>query len=301
MGEGMLELSEDGDGRFRMHYGGDTLNTAIYLARLGVRTHYVSALGSDPYSDGLARDWAAEGLDLGHLLRDPARLPGLYAIRTDESGEREFFYWRRDSAARAFFALPGADDALELMAGADWLYLTGITLSLFDAAQCARLAEAAARVRRSGGQVVFDPNYRPRGWPEPGAARRAFEALAPNITLLMSSLEDEQQLYGDHAPDFHAQRWREFGVPDVIITCGGHGALVYEQGRARRTISVRESITPTDTTGAGDSFNAGFIAARIAGRSMTDAVQAGHRLAGMIIQHRGAIIPESAMPDLDLS
>ena len=110
-GEAMLELSQDGAG-WRLGYGGDTLNTAIHLARAGHDVAYLTALGSDPLSADLRARWAAEGLDTSLVLDHPARATGLYAISTDTAGERSFTYWRDTSAARELFALEAAGDAL---------------------------------------------------------------------------------------------------------------------------------------------------------------------------------------------
>jgi len=109
-GEAMLELSVAGSG-WRLGYGGDTLNTAIHLARRGIATAYFTALGSDPLSSDLCDRWQAEGLDCSLVLRHPQRTTGLYAITTDKAGERSFTYWRDSSAARAMFDLDGASAA----------------------------------------------------------------------------------------------------------------------------------------------------------------------------------------------
>src|SRR4051812_50110599 len=90
----MIELREMADGRFARSYGGDTLNTAIYLARLGVAVDYVTALGDDPWSDEMIAGWAAEGIGTEQVARVPGRVPGLYIIQTDARGERSFLYWR---------------------------------------------------------------------------------------------------------------------------------------------------------------------------------------------------------------
>ena len=94
IGECMIELSELGDGRLSRTHGGDTLNTAVYLARLGVEVDYITALGDDPFSDDMLAGWRREGVGTAHVLRLPGRLPGLYLIRRDARGERSFFYWR---------------------------------------------------------------------------------------------------------------------------------------------------------------------------------------------------------------
>lgn len=91
IGEAMLELSQDDDG-WRLGHGGDTVNMAIHLARSGHNVAYLTALGSDPFSDDLRNRWRAEGINTSLVLTDPTKNPGLYAIRTDDSGERSFFY-----------------------------------------------------------------------------------------------------------------------------------------------------------------------------------------------------------------
>jgi 2-dehydro-3-deoxygluconokinase len=94
IGECMIELREADGGLYARGYGGDTLNTAVYLARLGIGVDYITALGDDPISDQMIAEWAAEGVGTGRVVRLPGKLPGLYMIRTDARGERRFFHWR---------------------------------------------------------------------------------------------------------------------------------------------------------------------------------------------------------------
>src|SRR5438874_12313443 len=99
IGECMVELSEQPDGSLSRGFGGDTLNTAVYLARLGVAVDYVTALGDDPWSGEMLAAWHAEGIGTGLIVRVPGRLPGLYLISTDADGQRRFSYWRHSSPA----------------------------------------------------------------------------------------------------------------------------------------------------------------------------------------------------------
>ena len=108
----MIELREEADGRLFRSFGGDTLNTAVYLARLGTPVDYITALGDDSWSDELIAAWKAEGVGTSRILRLPGRLPGLYIIQTDLKGERRFSYWRETSAARLLFQAPEARASL---------------------------------------------------------------------------------------------------------------------------------------------------------------------------------------------
>lgn len=295
LGEAMLEVSGQLGGAARLSFGGDTLNTSVYLARLGAQVAFVSALGTDPYSAELKRVWADEGVGVDLILTHPTRLPGLYAIRTDEAGERTFHYWRNESAARAFFDLPGAGQLIGRLGRVTMLYLSGISLSIFNPEGREALIELAATVRRNGGRVAFDPNYRPRGWLDQHEARRWIGALAAHVDIALPTFEDEAALWGDAVPEASIARWRQAGATEIVAKCGAEGAEVFS-GTSSRRIAVPRRVSPRDTTGAGDSFNAGYLAARLAGLGPDQAALSGHLLAAEVIQHAGAIIPRAAMP-----
>src|SRR5882757_6153912 len=106
IGECMIELTQAAGGTLARGYGGDTLNTATYCARLGASVDYITALGDDAWSDEMVAGWQAEGIGTRHVVRIPGKLPGLYVIETSASGERRFYYWRESSAARALLDLP---------------------------------------------------------------------------------------------------------------------------------------------------------------------------------------------------
>jgi 2-dehydro-3-deoxygluconokinase len=294
LGECMIEFSLDRDGSFRRGFGGDTLNTALYLARLGVDTSYVTALGDDALSEAMLDAWRREGIKTDLVIRAKGRLPGLYMIERDARGERTFLYWRDRAPAREFFEL--ADDAqLARLAQFDWLYLSGISLSLYGDDGRARLREVLAGLRKNGGKVAFDGNYRPRGWPDTANARRTFTDILPLVDLALPTFEDEQALFGDKDLDQCIGRYRAAGVTEIVIKRGAHGCVIARDGDTIE-IAPRRVLEPVDTTAAGDSFNAGYLAARISGAPLRDAALAGHRLAGAVIMSPGAVIPRDSMP-----
>lgn len=304
VGEAMLELS-GATGPVRLGQaltltqGGDTLNTAFCLARLGQSVSYVTALGTDPYSDAMIAAWQDEGIDTAHVLRHPARMPGLYAIRTDARGERSFHYWRDLSAAREMFDLPGSDEAAEAAERADWLYFSGITLSILPEDGRERLLALAKAVRSRGGRVAFDPNFRSRGWPDPAAARGLFNRLAPDIDLLLPSLDDEDALFGPAEPAVHMARWRTAGTGLIVAKQGEKGCWVLDAGA---DAPVHHAGMPAervvDTTGAGDCFNAGFLAAILAGAGSAEAALRACTLARAVVGYPGAIPPAKAIAAL---
>lgn len=279
-----------------MGFAGDTANVAIYAARGGVDAGYLSALGDDPYSAEMRTFLSAEGVDCSLVLTHPNRVPGLYAILTDAAGERSFTYWRDQSAARDFFGLPTAADALVRAGQARMLYLSGITLSLFDEAGRGQVSALTEAMRARGGEVVFDGNYRPRGWPDAAAAREAFAQIAPHCSIAMPTFGDEAALYGDADPQDSIERWHDAGARLVVVKMGEDGAVLSSAGAPPKLIPCPARKAPRDTTGAGDSFNAAFLTALLRGAEPEAAVLAGHRLAGEVVMRPGAIIPLEAMP-----
>ena len=305
IGECMVELSEQADGTLTRSFGGDTLNTAVYLARLGVPVDYVTALGTDPFSDAMLQAWAAEGIGIGLIPRVPDRLPGLYLIRTDAGGERQFFYWRDSAPVRQLFRLPQAGAIEAALCRAGLIYLSGITLSLFDEASRDRLFLALARARQDGARIAFDTNFRPRGWPDLAVARDVYDRAFRGSDVVLASVEDHMLLHGAAEAEVMIggaviDRLRRAGVPEAVVklaTPAGHVPACHVMaGGASVTVEAEPVRDVIDTTAAGDSFAAAYLAARRAGCSPAAAARAGHRLAGTVVRYRGAIIPQAAMP-----
>lgn len=298
----MIELRHLGEAHLELAFGGDTFNTAAYLARVGrpygLAVDYATALGDDPYSDAMRAFFAGEGVGTGLVATLKGRLPGLYAIRTDARGERTFYYWRREAAARDMFTGDPGRTLADALASYDWIYLSGITLSILDDPARARLIDALDRARARGGRVVFDSNYRARGWAGPDAARACFAEILKRVDIALPTFGDEQIVWDDAEPRATIERLHRSGVREIAVKNGDDAALASD-GDTLFQIAAEPVAQVVDTTAAGDAFNGGYLAARIAGFDIERAVRAGHRLAGAVVQHRGAIIPPEATPTLE--
>lgn len=295
IGECMIELNQiDLDsGTARLGFAGDTLNTATYLARLGCDVAYVTNLGSDAFSTRMVQRFEAEGIGCGLIGRHDTRLPGLYAIETDQAGERSFRYWREASAARTLFSGPGP--SLTDLAAFDVIYLSGITLAILPPEIRAALIATAAELKAAGRQVVFDTNHRPRLWPDDATARASFDAMWAATSLALPSYDDEERLYPGLSPAQVIDRIAALGPAEVVLKNGARGPMIGFAGQKVQT-ALAEAGRVVDTSGAGDSFNAGYLAARLKGQDPADAAEAGHGLARTVIGHHGAVIPLGAMP-----
>lgn len=297
-GECMIELRGELFGTMQQNFGGDTLNTAVYLARLtaeaGVHVAYATQLGTDAYSDAMVTAWASEGIDTTMVRRDEGKMPGLYTIQVDDKGERTFYYWRDMSAAKDFFV--GASSLLEdRLEEIDVFYYSGISLAVQPQTGRERLLAFVEKLRARGGKVCFDNNYRPRLWRGSPQTVEWYDRAYANADMAFITLDDNAHLYrvSEEEALEHA-----LALPpeEVIVKRGSEPSMVRVKGEPLIEVPTFKVKKVVDTTGAGDSFAAGYLAARLQGQSPEVATRSGNKIASIVVQHPGAIIPKEAMP-----
>ncbi len=151
------------------------------------------------------------------------------------------------------------------------------------------MLDAIAEARGSGATVAFDPNLRPRLWEDPDTMRTAIMAAAAVSDILLPSFEDEAAAFGDTAPDDTARRYADCGAGLVVVKNGADEMIALDKGQ-----TIRFTPAPVtgivDTTAAGDSFNAAFLAACLESSDVAQAIRAGAELAAKVISKRGALV-----------
>ena len=226
-GECMIELRGQMFGPMQQYFGGDTLNTAVYLARLvkdsGIEVAYATQLGTDAYSQGMLQAWQQEGLDISLVARAAGRMPGLYTIQVDEHRARLWTHGQADA------------------------------------------------------QQWFD---------------RAFDGC----DLALITLEDHQALYGIADAQAAIDHAQALAPSEIVIKRGAEPTLVRQADGRIFSVPIYKVDKVIDTTGAGDSFAAGYLAARLQGQTPEVAARSGSRMASIVIQHAGAIVPNAVMP-----
>lgn len=298
IGECMVELQKTDD-QLKQSFGGDTLNTALYLSRLtqqhGVTTAYVTGLGKDPFSKEMLANWQQEGLNTDLVQISDNKLPGIYAIETAPDGERSFFYWRNDSAAKYWLRDGSVESFAAALSQSQVIYLSGISLAILPTDCREKLVELLTLCRKDGVKVAFDNNFRPALWESLDAARDMYASILRLTDIAFLTFDDEVMLYGDSEEQQAIERTQAFGVKEIVVKRGAQECYVVTPNDFIAVPAVKVSNV-VDTTAAGDSFSAGYLAKRLTGGSTVDSAVAGHTLAGTVIQHRGAIIPRDAMP-----
>lgn len=252
LGEPLVEFVRMDDGRYQRGFGGDTSNAAIAAARQGARVGYLTALGTDRFGDGLMDLWSSENIDTAHVLRSPDAPTGIYFIDPDPA-ERHFTYYRAGSAANR---MQPSDLPVEALANARCLHLSGITLAVSPDLRETGLAAMKA-VRAAGGAVSLDTNLRLKLWPIE-EARATIHAAMAHASIAVTSVDDSEDLTGLTDPAEIAGFYHDLGVEMVLVTRGAEGCHLSTPQGAHHIPPL--SVTPVDSTGAGDSFAGSFLA-----------------------------------------
>ncbi len=302
IGECMVELRNAEGNSYTQRFSGDTLNTAVYLSRLthdmDVSVHYVSAVGTDALSNRMLAFIQEEGVCCDAVVRIQKKMPGLYIVNTDNNGERSFSYWRNDSAAKFMFQFCDKWSHFESLVESSIIYLSGITLAIFSEPDKEILISLIQRLSAAGCTICFDDNYRMNLWDDQEQARCWYVQLLKICDIAFLSFDDEMALWDiQNLDDVFAQA-EKFNITEVVVK-QGDGVCHIQKAQHHYTVGAHrvEKEKVIDTTAAGDSFNAGYLAKRLAGEgSPVVCANAGHTLASHVIQHRGAIIAKELMP-----
>ncbi len=291
IGEVMAELRREKSTGFSVGFAGDTFNTAIYCKRsLGEngRVGYFTRVGPDPLSIDLVAMAQKEGLDTSHIASDREKMIGIYAVSTDETGERSFSYWRDNSAARQLFS---HDEAVHALPPARITYLSGITLAILGAPARRRLMDRLADLSQQGASLVaFDSNYRPRLWENVATARAVMGEMWDIADIALPSIDDEMALFDDPTEDAAIARFTKKNWFACAIKRGVKGPISPTLSREDMPV-FPPAQTVIDTTAAGDSFNGGYLASLLRGEDDASRLLAGHELASHVVGFPGAITP----------
>ena len=300
IGECMIELQEVEKGVTQQTFGGDTLNAAIYMARLKEffphRVDYVTALGTDDFSTRMVKFWEAEGVGSDLVIREPGQKPGLYYIQLDENGERSFSYWRSEAAAKKCFEFSGSEDVLKRLDRYDLIYLSGISIAILTPTSRRRLFLRLQQLSGKGTRIYFDYNYRPHLWATPSEACKSYQELLEICDTVFVGLDELRDIHGTTTVSEGQEFLANQGVEESIIRSGGSPCNI-RFGKEHYEVAAVPLDEIVDSTAAGDSFSGAYMVARMAGCSPEQAARMAHRMAAYVIQYKGAIAPLAAMPD----
>lgn len=292
VGECMIELRGQPFSSMQQNFGGDTMNTAIYLKRVAESStvvSYVTAMGQDPLSEAIIKKWQHAGVDTQFVQLNSDKEAGLYLIQNDPSGERTFHYWRNDAAARYLMQHDAIKQVFEQLADYDVIYLSGISLAILEPEDREVLIGFLRQLKERGVKIVFDGNYRPKLWNSISQTQTLYEVMYGISDLALLTFEDEQLLWNDSSLNGCIERLQDSNIAELVVKDGANGCY-YCGNKSTQHVPTTLVDNVVDTTAAGDSFNAGFLAGWLSNKDPLVCADMGNQLAGQVIQQAGAIV-----------
>lgn len=236
---------------FRRVPAGAELNVVTGLARLGLRTGYITRLGNDSFGRFLRAVFEREGIDTRYVAADAGHPTGfMLKTRTDDGSDPQIEYFRKGSAASHLSVAdaPSAGGRATAFA-ARHLHLTGITPALSPTAR-ELVFHLAQQARAAGASISFDPNLRPRLWPSPLAMAECLNALAACSDTVMPGLAEGRQLTGRQTPEDIAAFYLDQGAQQVVVKLGPEGAYFAQRDGASGIAPGLPVERVVDTVGA---------------------------------------------------
>ena len=288
-GESMVVFAPESYGalryenQFKARLAGAESNTAIGLSKLGVDAAWMSRVGADEFGHYVLNNIRAEGVDTKGAIIDPDHRTGIMFKQREYGGETSVFYYRENSAASH---LEPEDLKPSWFEGADILHLTGITPVLSDS--CRETVLTACRMAREAGvKVSFDPNIRKKlihGQNDTDALRE----LTLTADIVMMGIDEADYLFDvREIPDILRLMLEKGNARYIAVKDGGNGAVVASREQPEGIRIPPYPVKPLETVGAGDGFNAGFLAGLLQGKSLEDAGRMGGIVGAMATQTVG--------------
>ena len=281
LGDAVVDLLPDGEGRLLQCPGGAPANVAVGIARLGGQSAFIGRVGDDPFGRFMAKTLADEKVDVKSMRLDQAHRTSTVVVDLDDQGERSFTFMVRPSAD---LFLESAD--LPTFSAGEWLHVCSIALS----AEPSRSAtfEAMAAIREAGGYVSFDPNIRPDLWPDENALRRCLEQALQSADVVKLSVEELAFLTGNVEVNVGLDTlMARCPARLVLVTQGKEGVIAWHDGAVRHYPAT--PVECVDTTGAGDAFVAGLLFGLAAGQDLTPVIALAQRCGALATTAKGAM------------
>ncbi|EOI2493856.1 MULTISPECIES: aminoimidazole riboside kinase [Enterobacter] len=281
LGDAVVDLLPDGEGKLLQCPGGAPANVAVGIARLGGKSAFIGRVGDDPFGRFMAKTLADERVDVKHMRLDPAHRTSTVVVDLDDHGERSFTFMVRPSAD---LFLEPAD--LPTFSAGEWLHVCSIALS----AEPSRSAtfQAMDAIRKAGGYVSFDPNIRPDLWPDENALRRCLQQALQSADVVKLSVEELAFLTGDaDVREGLNTLMQRCPARLVLVTQGKEGVIAWHQGAVKHYPAT--PVQCVDTTGAGDAFVAGLLYGLAAGQELVPAIALAQRCGALATTAKGAM------------
>ncbi|END0703909.1 aminoimidazole riboside kinase [Escherichia coli] len=251
LGDAVVDLLPESDGRLLPCPGGAPANVAVGIARLGGTSGFIGRVGDDPFGALMQRTLLSEGVDITYLKQDEWHRTSTVLVDLNDQGERSFTFMVRPSAD---LFLETTD--LPCWRHGEWLHLCSIALSAEPSRTSAFTAMTA--IRHAGGFVSFDPNIREDLWQDEHLLRLCLRQALQLADVVKLSEEEWRLISGKTQNDRDiCALAKEYEIAMLLVTKGAEGVVVCYRGQVHHFAGM--SVNCVDSTGAGDAFVAGLL------------------------------------------
>ncbi|GDQ31935.1 fructokinase [Escherichia coli] len=251
LGDAVVDLLPESDGRLLPCPGGAPANVAVGIARLGGTSGFIGRVGDNPFGALMQRTLLTEGVDITYLKQDEWHRTSTVLVDLNDQGERSFTFMVRPSAD---LFLETTD--LPCWRHGEWLHLCSIALSAEPSRTSAFTAMTA--IRHAGGFVSFDPNIREDLWQDEHLLRLCLRQALQLADVVKLSEEEWRLISGKTQNDRDiCALAKEYEIAMLLVTKGAEGVVVCYRGQVHHFAGM--SVNCVDSTGAGDAFVAGLL------------------------------------------
>jgi len=293
-GECMVEFRQVANNNYARSFAGDVYNTCVYAKRIldeKAKVSFFTALGIDQISKEMLDAWHDEKLDTSLVYRSKDTHPGAYMIETDSQAERHFVYWRNNSSARQAMQL--FCDSGDKLTAPSLFYFSGISLAILSQSSREILFEMISELKKQKVKIVFDPNYRSSLWNSVAEAQYWINRAYTASDMALPGFDDEAELFSLTEPKQMIARFQAFDIEEIVLKAGKLGVFGVAQGETFHAPFASPAIL-VDTTAAGDSFDAMYLARRVQGYSPKASAIDAAMAASFVVGYTGAIVPKAA-------
>ncbi len=286
IGECMIEFSHEKNNKYILGYAGDTANTAIYLSRLGAHSTYLTSVGNDKLSKTMISFLNKEKVLTENIHISKNSSLGIYLIKNEKNGERNFFYWRKNSAAKTYFESINLNFLIKKICKYDAIYFSGITLSIYNVKNLSLFYKFLKSIKKKGTKVYFDFNVRLNNWKNKKIALKQILKFSRSSNIIFLTSADLDNLEIKNYKKFIKVNFKYKLV--IFRSATGHILLYNNQKFYDYNFSLKKTVK--DTTGCGDAFNAGFLYNYHNNIEIKDCLKIAHKLGKDVANVKGAII-----------
>ncbi|MBQ4888833.1 sugar kinase [Shewanella sp. MMG014] len=293
IGECMMELSEHSTSLLHRAFAGDTYNALVYAKQYEpkIDCQFFSAIGHDQPSKAMRAAWGKNGINSQSALSIEQATIGIYAISTDNQGERSFSYWRNQSAATQMMKVLTTDKLLNRIGKVDLVFFSGISLGILTDEDKHLLLNLIQKFRQQGALIAFDPNYRTAMWQSVEHAKTWFDLAYQHCDIALPGVEEHQIIYNHNTASEVALYCQSLAVSEIVVKSGLDGTYIYDSNSLIDHQAFNPAPQQVDSTAAGDSFAGTYLSSRLAGNSISLALADACFVAREVVQHKGALLP----------